>query len=99
MSSSIGANNHSRKRPIDIPGGDSNNARNIDTRSCATQAQDYKRRQILQKSWGFREVLSECGLLEFAAVDGDDSSSNNDYGESKFIDVGETLLSKNKIEK
>jgi hypothetical protein len=44
------------------------------TASRATQAQEHKRRQIMQETWGFREVLAECGLLEFAA--GKKSSSS-----------------------
>lgn len=78
-----------RKRPIDSSdtggGGISSLRSNSSNNHRATQAQEYKRRQIMQKSWGFREVLAECGLLEFAARAAtivDDRNDNND-------DVGE----------
>ena len=50
-----------------------------DRAAVTQQARDYKRRQIniMQKSssWGFREVLAECGLLEFVAFTGASSAS------------------------
>ena len=36
----------------------------------APNAQEAKRRQIQQAAWGLREVLGECGLLEFAGTGG-----------------------------
>lgn len=40
----------------------------------AARARDAKRRQIQQASWGFREVLAECGLAEFAGGGGESVS-------------------------
>ena len=72
MSNDDGVN--SRKRRLEIDEGTTTNT----TTSRATQAQDNKRRQIQQSSWGFREVLVECGLLEFATdnVGGDGSGES-----------------------
>ncbi|KAL7541555.1 hypothetical protein ACHAXR_011033 [Thalassiosira sp. AJA248-18] len=83
---SSGNNNHSRKRPLletegaSANGGDGNNNNNISTinNSRATHAQDFKRRQIQQSSWGFREVLAECGLLEFATRNNNGDGGDND---------------------
>lgn len=69
-----------------------NNGTTISTASRATQAQEYKRRQIIQETWGFREVLAECGLLEFAAGKNSTSSpladdENQDGGESRDLHI------------
>ena len=70
MSSDDGVN--SRKRRLEIDEGTTSTAT-----SRATQAQENKRRQIQQSSWGFREVLVECGLLEF------DTNGSGDGGEGE----------------
>ncbi len=61
-----------------IASGDGNNGSNSNN-NRATQAQEYKRRQILQSEWGFKEVLTECGLLDFAS--GNIGDGNVDDGE------------------
>ena len=59
-----------RKRPLDSDedgsgGGGGSRAR--------TNNHDAKRRQTIElSSWGFKEVLVECGLVEFAPSDDDD---------------------------
>ena len=78
MSSDDGVN--SRKRRLEIDEGTTNNAA-----SRATQAQENKRRQIQQSSWGFREVLVECGLLEFA--------TNNGSGDGESFFLAFSMLS------
>ena len=77
---SSGNNNQSRKRPLEVIGGGGGGGGANDNSSRATQAQEVKRRQIQQASWGFREVLTECGLLEFASSSGDGC----DGGKSSF---------------
>ena len=87
----------SRKRPVD--GDDNDNDKNCSSAAvpglrsvissnnhrAANQAQEYKRRQILQESWGFREVLAECGLLDFAPpTPAAAAASNIDDGGGKF---------------
>ena len=62
MSSDDGVNSRKRRLEIDDEGTTSTTT----ATSRATQAQENKRRQIQQSSWGFREVLVECGLLDFA---------------------------------
>ena len=77
MSSDDGVN--SRKRRLEIDEGTTTSTTAATSR--ATQAQENKRRQIQQSSWGFREVLVECGLLEFATND----TSGDGECESFFI--------------
>eukprot|EP00985_Skeletonema_marinoi_P011398 scaffold5417_cov136-Skeletonema_marinoi.AAC.4 len=62
---------NSRKRPLES---DTNKENNGITTSRATQAQDLKRRQIQQASWGFKEALAECGVVEFAS---ENTNGNN----------------------
>eukprot|EP00984_Skeletonema_dohrnii_P018378 scaffold8562_cov102-Skeletonema_dohrnii-CCMP3373.AAC.5 len=64
---------NSRKRPLES---DTNKENNGITTSRATQAQDLKRRQIQQASWGFKEALAECGVVEFASEN--TNGNNND---------------------
>ena len=70
----------SKKRPLElddtINNNDDDDGNNKSTTSRATHAQELKRRQIQQSNWGFRQVLVECGLLEFAS-----SSSSTCGGE------------------
>ena len=74
MSSDDGVNSRKRRLEIDDEGTTSTTT----ATSRATQAQENKRRQIQQSSWGFREVLVECGLLEFA-------TNGSGDGESFFV--------------
>jgi len=48
-------------------GASNNNSNNNGGTGGTNKAQENKRRQILQsnKNWGLREVLVECGLVEF----------------------------------
>ena len=71
MSSDDGVNSRKRRLEIDDEGTTSTTT----ATSRATQAQENKRRQIQQSSWGFREVLVECGLLEFATNGSGDGES------------------------
>jgi len=77
MSTTTTADNNTRKRPHnetttttfqldeshhqDGAGGETTN------QGATNKAQENKRRQILQsnKNWGLRELLVECGLVEF----------------------------------
>lgn len=82
------SNNNSRKRPLES---DNTNKENngITTSSRATQAQDLKRRQIQQASWGFKEALTECGVLEFAPTSITETSNDNNNPTNKSAVVSE----------
>ena len=82
MSSDDGVN--SRKRRLEIDEGTTSTSTSTASTSRATQAQENKRRQIQQSSWGFREVLVECGLLDFAT----NGTSGDGEGESYFHSWG-----------
>ena len=56
-----------RKRRLDVSG--DGGGGHGDER--AATAQEIKRRQIQQQSWGFREVLAECGLRALAPSSGE----------------------------
>ncbi len=102
---SSGTNSHqSRKRPIDssgdtggsgggvscLRGSNRSNTNDGNSHRAATQAREFKRRQIMQQSWGFREVLAECGLLEFAASNASSASlaAADDNGNDNNDDDG-----------
>lgn len=70
---------NSRKRPLES---DSTNKENNGVISRAAQAQDLKRRQIEQATWGFKEALTECGVVEFAPKN---TYNNNDAVAPKSI--------------
>jgi hypothetical protein len=82
---------NSRKRPLESDSASSTNKENngsssIITSSRAAQAQDLKRRQIQQASWGFKEALAECGVVEFAPENhNDDNDNNNNIASSKSM--------------
>lgn len=101
---SVRQQSSSRKRPVDGGGGDNDNDNNCSSAAvpglrsafssnnhrAANQAQEYKRRQILQESWGLREVLAECGLLDFApptpaAATASSNSDDDNGGKFKYI--------------
>ena len=77
MSSDDGVN--SRKRRLEIDEGTTTSTTTAAATSRATQAQENKRRQIQQSSWGFSEVLVECGLLEFATNNGGGDGEGESY--------------------
>ena len=70
------SNNNCRKRPLECDGS-SYNKENRGIASRASQAQDLKRRQIQQASWGFQEALTECGLVECVSENNDNDVANN----------------------
>lgn len=91
--------NNTRKRALEIIADDpsvgtatSTNKENNDIigGSRSSRAQDLKRRQIQQISWGFREALAECGLVEFVASDNDTNKSGNNSSikSATMADVG-----------
>lgn len=73
----------SRKRPLES---DNTNKENNGIPSRAAQAQDLKRRQIQQASWGFKEALTECGVVEFTPKDTNDNDS--DVAPKSITEVG-----------
>ena len=67
MSNNITTTTNSRKRPLESKSSNTNtNKENNDSIISS-----LKRRQIQQASWGFREALAECGLVEFAPENND----------------------------
>jgi len=82
---------NSRKRPLQLDDTVNNATDTTSASSRATHAQDFKRRQIQQASWGFRQVLSECGLLEFdnvAASPAGGNDGDNNPPEAAEVEVG-----------